>query len=237
MENREALFKGIKSGMPIGLGFIPISITFGLIAKSQGLPLWFTAALSLIVFAGSSQFIALQLLAAGAGIVEVLLTTFAINFRNFLMASSVTLRGPAEYPAIQKVLTGLTVTDESFAVVSGQPESKLPFAFVMGLQGTLYVAWNAGTLLGATLVGELGAVWNNSLGIAIYAMFICLLIPVIRTDSLLVKVAALTGILSAGLNLAGAQKVLGNSTVLLISGVIGAAFGAWLLNREERSHG
>lgn len=234
MKNDSALLRGIKSGMPIALGFIPISITFGLISKSQGLPLWFTAALSLIVFAGSSQFIALQLLAAGAGAFELILTTFAINFRNFLMASSVSMRGPAAYPWLQKVFTGLTVTDESFAVVSGQPEPRLPFAFVMGLQGTLYLAWNAGTILGATLVDELGTLWNNSLGIAIYAMFISLLIPVVRTHRIMAIVAGVTGVLSVGLNALGLQRMLGNSSVLLISAVTGAALGAYLLSKEGR---
>lgn len=222
--------------MPIALGYIPIAITYGLIAKSQGLPLWFTLALSLIVFAGSSQFIALQLLAAGAGAFEIIVTTFAINFRNFLLASSVSMRGPAAYGGTQKLLTGLTVTDESFAVVSGQPEARLPFGYIMGLQGILYVAWNGGTLLGATLVGELGALWNNSLGIAIYAMFISLLIPAVRSSRRMMIVAAVTGILSVGLNGLGVQKLMGNSSVLLISAISGAALGAWLMSWEERSH-
>jgi len=105
----------------------------------------------------------------------------------------------------------------------------------MGLQGILYLSWNGGTLLGATLVGELGTLWNNSLGIAIYAMFISLLIPVLKTDRTLVVVAAVTGLLSVGLYGLGIQKLLGNSSVLLISAVAGAALGAYLLNREERA--
>ncbi len=236
MKNNSPVVQGIKSGMPIALGFIPIAITYGLIAKAQGMPLWFTLALSLIVFAGSSQFIALQLLAAGAGAFEVILTTFAINFRCFLLASSVSMRGPAAYTPVQKTLTGMTVTDESFAVVSGQKEQRLPFSYILGLQGVLYLAWNGGTLMGVTLVGELGAIWNNSLGIAIYAMFISLLIPVLKVNRVAVVVAGATGGLSLVLNGMGIQKILGSSSVLLISAVSGAILGAVIMSREGKKY-
>lgn len=236
MKNRDSIIKGLKYGIPIALGYIPIAITYGLIAKSQGLPLWFILALSLTTFAGSSQFIALQLLSAGAGVVEIVLTTFAINFRNFLMASGVSLRGSAEYSPVQKTLTGLTVTDESFAVISGQGEPRLPFGFILGLQGILYLAWNGGSLLGAAVVGDLGTLWNNSLGIAIYAMFISMMIPIVRTNRTTALVALVTGVLSIGLNGAGVHKLLGSSSVLLISAVVGAALGAVILYRKEGSH-
>lgn len=224
-------------GLPIALGYIPIAITYGLIAKSQGFPLWFILALSLTTFAGSSQFIALQLLSTGAGMAEIVLTTFVVNFRNFLMASAVSLRGPESYTALQKALTGMTVTDEGFAVISGQAAPRLPFAFILGLQGILYLAWNGGTLLGAAVVGELGAIWNNSLGIAIYAMFISMMIPMVRTSRVTALVALATGLLSVALYGSGAAERLGSSMVLLTSAIVGAALGAVILNREESYHG
>lgn len=235
MKSGEAALTGIRSGLPIALGYIPIAITYGLIARSQGMPLWFTLLLSLIVFAGSSQFIALQLLAAGAGFFEVILTTFAVNFRNFLMASAVSLRVPEGSPVGKKLLTGLMVTDETFAIISARPEPKLPFGFIIGLQGLLYLAWNGGSLLGATLVGDLGALWNNSLGIAIYAMFISLVIPIVRSSRPLALTGAVTAVLSVSLSYSGLKQMLGSSAVLLISAVLGAAFGAWYLGRKEAS--
>lgn len=232
LKNQSSLLRGLNSGLPIALGYIPIAITYGLIAKTQGIPLWFTMALSLTTFAGSSQFIALQLLAAGGGAVEIILTTFAINFRNFLMASAVSLRGASGYTPAQKTFTGLTVTDESFAVAGSQPEKHLPFGFLLGLQGILYLAWNGGSLMGATLVGELNAIWSNSLGIAIYAMFISMVIPVVRANRVMAAVAAVTGGLSVGLSALGIQRLLGSSSVLMLSAVIGAAFGAVLLRKR-----
>lgn len=233
MKTNPSFLEGIRSGLPIALGYIPIAITYGLIAKTQGLPLWFTLGLSLVVFAGSSQFIALQLLAAGAGLFEVLLTTFAVNFRNCLMASGVSMRIQDQSPVVQKVLTGLMVTDETFAVISARPEPRLPFGFIIGLQGLLYLAWNGGSLLGATLVGDLGPLWNNSLGIAIYAMFISLALPVVHSTKPLGRVAAVTALLSVGLSLTGVKAMLGSSAVLLLSAVAGAAYGSWLLSRKE----
>lgn len=228
-----SIIEGIKSSFPICLGCFPIGIAYGVIAKAQGMPLWFTLVLSLAVFAGSSQFIALQLLAAGAGMFEVLLTTFAINFRNFLMSSSVALRGPAGYSWLKKVLSGMTVTDETFAVISCRPEPQLDFGFVMGLQGMLYVTWNIGTLIGAVMMGDLGTIWNNSLGIAIYAMFISLVMPVVRNNRTLLVVAGVSGGVSLGLNLTGVRDLMGNSAVLLISAVAAAAIGAYLLSKGE----
>lgn len=226
MKASSSLVKGLSAGLPIAVGYIPIAITYGLIAKSQGLPLWFIMMLSLTTFAGSSQFIALQLIASGAGLVEIVFTTFVVNFRNFLMASAVSLRGPSEYPWAKRVLTGMTVTDETFAVVSGQKREKLPFAFVLGLQGILYAAWNGGSLLGAAVVGDVSTLWRNSLGIAIYAMFISMVLPIVRSDRTTGMVAGITGLLSCGLYLFKVNEKIGNSSVLLVCAVIGAAVGA-----------
>lgn len=236
MNKYRSVLAGVKSSLPICLGCFPIGIAYGVIAKAQGMPLWFTLVLSLAVFAGSSQFIALQLLAAGAGAFEVVLTTFAINFRNFLMSSSVALRGPAGYSWFKKMMAGMTVTDETFAVISCQPVPQLEFGFVMGLQGMLYITWNIGTLIGAVMMGDLGSVWNNSLGIAIYAMFISLVLPVVRTSRTLLAVACASGGISLALNLSGVKEILGNSAVLLISAVLAAAIGAYLLGRKEGSN-
>ena len=236
MKKHAVVLEGIKASLPICLGCFPIGIAYGVIAKAQGMPLWFTVLLSLIVFAGSSQFIALQLLAAGAGLFEVALTTFAINFRNFLMSSGVALRGPQSYSPIQKALTGMTVTDETFAVISCRPEWRLEFGYVMGLQGTLFLTWNAATLMGAMVAGDLGPIWNNSLGIAIYAMFISLLIGTIRRNPMMLTVALASGALSWGLNLAGLQARFGSSAVLLTAAVSAAVFGAVLMGGKEATH-
>ncbi len=89
---KSEVISGIKAAIPIAIGYIPITITFGLIAKSAGIPNYISLLMSVIVFAGGSQFVAVNLLMLGAAPVEMVIATFILNLRHFLMSSSVSQR-------------------------------------------------------------------------------------------------------------------------------------------------
>lgn len=99
-ETRLMFFEGIKAGIPIAIGYIPIAITFGLLAKSMGIHYSIAAMMSFWVYAGASQFVAVNLLALNATYWEIVLTTFIINFRHFLMSASLSRR--IEQPTSKK---------------------------------------------------------------------------------------------------------------------------------------
>ena len=89
MEKETSEFKrGFQAGISIGIGYFPIALTFGLLAKTSGLSIYETILMSIIVFAGASQYISLSLLTLGTGSFEIILTTFIVNIRHFLMSTS-----------------------------------------------------------------------------------------------------------------------------------------------------
>jgi predicted branched-subunit amino acid permease len=120
------IVRGLKAGLPIGICYIPISLTFGILSRAQALPLWSSMTLSAFVFAGASQFTALRLLQSGTGICQIIFVTFFINIRHLLLSASLAAR--LNVKAQKKNLLALAalacgLTDESYAVIANETES------------------------------------------------------------------------------------------------------------------
>ena len=109
--------KGIQAGISIAIGYAPIALTFGLLAKTTGLSIGETVLMSLVVFAGASQYISLSLVTLGTGIVEIILTTFIVNIRHFLMSTALNEKSEEDH-FINKAIYSFGITDETFSVAA-----------------------------------------------------------------------------------------------------------------------
>jgi 4-azaleucine resistance transporter AzlC len=185
---------GLQAGLTIALGYVPIALTFGLLGKSTGLSFVETVAMSVIVFAGASQFLALNLIALGTGGLEIILATFMINLRQLLFSASINEKS-SDSSFISKALYAFGITDETFtvAVTSGK-DVTAPFMF--GLETMAYGSWVVFSGVGFFVGAALPEILQESMGIALYAMFIGLLVPSLKKYR---KIAVLAG-LSAALN-------------------------------------
>ncbi|WNB91393.1 AzlC family ABC transporter permease [Bacillus sp. NEB1478] len=187
--------KGVQAGLPIAIGYMPIAFTFGLLAKSAGLSLFETVGMSLIVFAGASQYIALSMIAAASGAVELILTTFIMNIRHLLMSASLNEKAEDD-PKWLKGIYAFFITDETFSVAATSGKT-INGAFLLGLGLIAYSCWvvfsGIGYLMGAGLPAELQA----SMGIALYAMFIALLVPAAKKSRKVVFLAGSAAILNS----------------------------------------
>ncbi|MED3623062.1 AzlC family ABC transporter permease [Neobacillus thermocopriae] len=173
--------KGVQGGLSIGIGYFPIALTFGLLAKTSGLSIYETVLMSLIVFAGASQYISLSLISYGTGIFEIILTTFIVNIRHFLM--SATLNEKAEEDRIiNKIIYAFGITDETFSVAATK-DGTVSTGYMFGLISISYLSWvifsGVGHLIGASLPHTL----QESMGVALYAMFIGLLVPSLKKST------------------------------------------------------
>jgi 4-azaleucine resistance transporter AzlC len=181
--------KGIQAGISIGIGYFPIALTFGLLAKSSGLTIYETVLMSLIVFAGASQYISLSLITFGTGIFEIILTTFIVNIRHFLMSTSLNEKCEDDH-IINKLLYSFGITDETFSVVSTK-EGTATSGFIFGVISISYLSWvffsGVGHLIGASLPKTL----QESMGVALYAMFIGLLVPTMKKSLKVIFLASL----------------------------------------------
>lgn len=189
-----ALAAGVKRATPIVLGYVPIGFAYGVLAGKSGLSVANTLLMSLIVFAGSSQFIAVGLFAAGTGPAAVILTTFVVNLRHMLMAASLApcLSG---WKKRHLAWFSFELTDETFALHSTSAgklaECRLE---ALSLNMTAQASWVVGTILGIVASGLIGDVKPLGLDYALAAMFIGLLVGQCEN-----RVRVITAVLSGGI--------------------------------------
>ncbi len=209
---RSTIFtEGLSAGWPICLGYIPIGMAFGVLAQKAGLTPLQIGLMSIMVFAGSSQFIAVSMLSAGASAPAIIATTFMVNLRHILMSSALAVYLRSTHRGLL-ALFAYGVTDESFAVNLPRFRSQrwgLPRALVVNQAANL-------TWLASTVAGGLGGrfIPEGALGIdyALIAMFICLLIYQIRKRIHLLT-AVIAGFIAVGL----ALFLPGNSYIVIAS--------------------
>ncbi|WP_088103567.1 AzlC family ABC transporter permease [Halalkalibacter urbisdiaboli] len=179
---------GLLTGSSIAIGYLPAALTFGLLAKSTGLSFLETVAMSLFVYAGAAQYMALNLIALGTGAFEIIFTTFIVNIRHLLMSASVSERVEHDHPII-KAIYSFGITDEVFAVTSTQ-EGTVKTGFVFGVASIAYVSWVINSAIGYLAGSALPETLQQSMAIALYAMFIALLIPSLKKQRKVLFLAA-----------------------------------------------
>jgi 4-azaleucine resistance transporter AzlC len=179
LSGKQAFILGCKHGWPIAFGYFSISVTFGVLASQGGLTTYEAATMSIWVFAGASQFIALSLLATSAGWVEIVLATFVLNLRHLLM--STTLARRIKTSKSKAAILSFGITDETFVVATVGEQSKvIQGSYFAGIALIAYISWITGTLVGSLFGEFIPESLTNSMGIALYAMFIALLTPAIK---------------------------------------------------------
>ncbi|MDA3791815.1 MAG: AzlC family ABC transporter permease [Desulfobacula sp.] len=168
----------LKSGIPIFIGYVPAAIAFGILSKGCGITLLESFLFSAVVFAGASQFIALNLLMTGMGPGGIILTTLLVNFRHFLMSAYLSTRiGKMAKRYVFMIAFG--VTDEVFSVLSFK-KGRLSKPFVFILEISAYSGWVSGTMAGYILGGFLPDILTRSMGVALYALLLAMLLPEIK---------------------------------------------------------
>jgi 4-azaleucine resistance transporter AzlC len=187
--------QGVQAGISIAIGYMPIALTFGLLAKTTGLGLFETVLMSMIVYAGASQYISLNLLALGTGIFEIVLTTFIVNIRHFLMSAS--LNEKAEKDKLwKKALYAFGITDETFSVVATK-EGTVTTSYILGVNAISYGSWVISSGIGHVVGASLPQSLQESMSVALYAMFIGLLVPALKKQRKTIWLAGFAAILNS----------------------------------------
>ena len=179
MQQKLTFFKGLKDGIPICMGYLSVSFTFGMMASKGGLPLWVIQLISMTNLTSAGQFAGTALVLAGGAYLEVAVTTLVINLRYMLMSFSLSQKLDPEMPWWERALLAFGNTDEIFAVAM-QQTGFVGGKYLLGLITLPYIGWATGTLLGATAFGTLSASAASALNIAIYGMFVAIIVPPMR---------------------------------------------------------
>lgn len=193
---KQSHFKnGLQDGISIGIGYLPIALMFGLLAKSTGLSLGETVLMSILVYAGASQYIALNLIALGTSPAAIVITTFIVNIRHFLMTASLNEKTDKDHPLI-KAIYAFGITDETFSVAATK-EGRVKTPYIFGLTLVAYGSWVINSGIGYYVGERFPEVLKESMAIALYAMFIGLLVPSLKRQRKIVVLAGFAAILNS----------------------------------------
>lgn len=170
--------EGLKMGLTISLGYIPVGIAFGLLAKTTGFSLFHTMMFSIVLYAGAGQFMAVDLISSGVHPVTVILSVILLNLRLMIMSASISLHTEK----IRKSVTPLFsfwLTDEAFSILSFRKD-EITEAFSLSLQGLAYSSWALATFLGFIAGDFMAAVLQKAFGVGLTCMFVGLLTPSVK---------------------------------------------------------
>lgn len=230
MDGRE-FSAGIKAGTSIAIGYFPIALTFGLLAKTTGLSLLEATAMSIFVYAGAAQYISLSLITAGVAPALIVLNTFIVNIRHFLMTAALNEKMQPD-DRWKKALYAFGITDESFSVLATQKGNKLSTAFAVGVIVIAYGSWIVFTAVGHLIGANLPQFLQASMSIALYAMFVGLLMPSMRGNRKVVSLALIAGLLNSFFYFTG---WLSTGWAIMVSTLASAIFIEWISRKGVRA--
>ncbi len=194
MEKELGFKQGFKDGIPIGLGYLSVSFTFGIMSIIAGLYWWEAVLISMLCVTSAGQLAGIQVMISPGRYLEMLISQLTINVRYSFMSISLSQKVTEKFSGIWRWIFGFMITDEIFAVAVSKPVVRR--SYFAGLCVAPYVGWTAGTLAGALLGDVLPKSVMSALGIAIYAMFVAIVVPEMKKSKPVIMVVILAAILS-----------------------------------------
>lgn len=224
--NKEQFQYGFKRGVPIMLGYLPVSFAYGLTAVNAGMHPALAILMSLTNLTSAGQFAGTSLITSGATYLEILLTTFVINIRYMLMSLSLSQKLAAHVTVPERLIFSFGITDETFAVASSE-EDDLTFPYMGGLIVGPIFGWTLGTALGAVICSALPAALSNALGIALYGMFLAIIIPPCKQSKHIFLVVVLASLFSCIMKYAKVLSTISAGFRIILVTFLVCGLAAW----------
>lgn len=217
--------EGLRDSIPICLGYLSVSFAFGIFAFQNGLSVLEALLISVTNVTSAGQLAGVPIIAGGGTLIELAMTQLFINLRYALMSVSLSQKFDASVTMLDRFIIAFVNTDEVFAVSSGK-ENKVSRNYMFGLILPPFLGWSFGTLLGA-LVGDIfPSVVIASLGIAIYGMFVAIVVPVAKRGNNVLKCVLIAMAMSCAFNFVPALSKVPAGFVIIICAVAASAFMA-----------
>ncbi len=235
MQPRGAWFsKGVKDGLPIALGYLAVAFTLGITARNAGFTAFEATLASLTLNASAGEYVGFTLISAGASYFEIVLMEAVANARYLLMSCALSQKLDPKTPLVHRLLIGYDVTDEIFGI-SIAVEGRLNPFYTFGAMAVAIPGWALGTYLGVVMGNVLPLRIVSALSVALYGMFIAIIVPPARKDRLLAALIALSMALSYALAKMAAFHFLSPGIrIILITVVVSGAAAALFPVKEEK---
>ena len=217
--------KGLRTGIPIALGYLSVSFTFGIMAVKYGFTVWQAVLISLTTVTSAGQFAGIGIMTTPGLYMDMLISQLTINVRYSFMSIALSQKLDSRFRGIWKWLLGFFITDEIFAVSASQ---KLPVtrSFFAGLATLPWIGWTLGTGLGAAMGNVLPASVMSALGIAIYGMFIAIVVPPAKENKFVLLAVGLAAAISIAFTYAPLLKEVSAGIAISITAIAAAIIAA-----------
>lgn len=234
---RNDFLEGIKDGIPICLGYFSVSMAFGIAAVKGGLPVIAAIITSLTNVTSAGQFAGVNVMLEHGGLIELAITTLIINMRYFLMSLSVSQKVSTDMTLWQRFMVSFGITDEIFAVSMGRIYP-LTATYMAGLISTPVLGWTLGTAVGALATSVMPSALSSAMGIALYGMFIAIVIPPSRDNKNVFKAVIMAVVMSFIFNYTHLLKNISSGWTIIIITLVVSALCATLfpINTEEEGN-
>lgn len=215
--------KGMKDGLPVALGYLAVSFTLGIAAVKSGLTPFQAFATSALNNTSAGEFAAFSLIGAGVSYMEIALTTLILNMRYILMSCALSQKIDKNTPIVHRFLMAYDVTDEIFGL-SIMSEGRLDPKYTYGLIAISAPSWAIGTYLGAVMGSVMPAGVLSAMNLALYGMFIAVIVPPAKKDKTITVVIAVSMLSSLMFSiLPGLREISSGIVVIILTVVISLA--------------
>ena len=221
---------GLRDGIPIALGYFSVSFSFGMLAVQDGISPFHAVLISLMNLTSAGQFAGLTVIVSGASLVEMALTQLVIRYA--LMSVSLSQKLDSSVKTFQRMLIAYGNTDEIFAVASSKPGT-VGSKYMYGLILLPVIGWVGGTLTGAVASTILPAAVISALGVALYGMFIAIVVPVAKESKEVLLVVAVSLVFSSAFYYLPVLRNISSGFTIIICTVAAAGIGAVLFPIKE----
>ncbi len=227
MKEQNSFLKGIKDGLPICIGYLSVAFAFGIFACGNGLSAWEAAVMSVTNLTSAGQLAAVPIIATGGTMLELAVSQLVINMRYALMSVSLSQKLGKSVKFFDRFIIAFANTDEVFAVASAQ-DGTVGRRYFYGLILTPPIGWTLGTFLGAVAGNILPPMLVSALGIAIYGMFIAIVVPKAKAEKPTALCAVAAIILSCLFYYVPALKAIPAGFTIIICAVVASGIFAFL---------
>ena len=230
--NLQNYTRGVRTGLPVGVGYFSVSFGFGAMAAAQGIKALDAGLISLSNLTSAGQFAGLTLMVAGATLWEIILTQIVINSRYALMSLALSQRMGSRIGVLPRLLIAFFNTDEIFALAMAEKQP-LTVSFMLGLGLTPILGWTAGTLCGALAGSVLPLHIRTALGVMLYGMFIAIVVPPAKTERPVLWTVLVALIFSCLFKWLPLLSGVSAGIAIVCCTVLAAALCAWLFPIHE----
>ena len=227
--------EGVMDGLAIGLGYLSVSFSFGIMAVASGLSWWQAVLVSATNITSAGQVAGVGIMAASGGLIEMMVSQIVINLRYSLMAISLSQKTDKSMTFLIRALLAYGLTDEIFGV-SVSKDHKIGSKYFFGITVLPVIGWILGTLLGAVLGGIFPEFLTNALAVGIYGMFISIVVPKAKHDRVILICVLISCAISCLFFYVPWLKAhVTSGFAIIIAAVIAALIGVFCFPHEEKS--